>query len=986
MEDLVVLYNGEIVYLSSVSEDTIFNPLNPDLLFFNNGRIRRFKKNGIAYMAIFDKDTNEFDSYRSEINFWNYNVRSASTNSSYTGYEMLGPRFNVLDVIPINVNQNSNVILAHEMIYPGSLDLGTNGIQIETIYRAIPYSVAIPLAKTIDLQTIPSISSYPILHSGTLNVSLTLTNYYNFIINKKLLNPNGLLRDLQNYEISILADIIQVFDFIFKQTVFINLLNTLGLIEPFIKSVDLVNRFNHDYGEIENKYHNLYTDEYFGRIRLGLIEFKYWLIQYSNDYSKVDENELIFEILNIFDSKELSYLSYDIKINILNKILLNNRRVINETVELAILKIIQSIAEEDLSVVSNQNDFNNFLDYLNTVFDIKNNLTLFEILYSNIDDNRTAAFTFGLINTKDNRKVLILLLYKIWKSSKYNPIYADPSYTQPANAFGVFPESYYMELTINSGSSIATTKYYNPITSPAFLCYESSSSGNNNYYLQTNDVNYTLGNLDGNKIKIYRKETTITTTQSTSEHNHFVQNNKELYGTYDLYQPISIIGFKPHLDLIETFKDLITGDNTQNPIPNIPVFLFYYLQDYSDIKKIDFGIMLGIEIALNLTGVGALSNLRYLNYLSKARSVYLGTATASETLLMWEAVSGVNALTQFTAGNLLALSNYTVATTADQDIKDFAEKIRTITGIITLGSLLTHPAMKRKLFDSAADVIAQESKLILEGKVHGLNPDAMNAIRNLYNIDELINLMQLKLNNLPSIANETVSVKFATFTNDEKYQFFSYFYNMQEVGKWIRMDFQYSRVVNGNLQQYTLLDIWKDEIQFLKNYRNFEFIDAFNTIIRDNRLLIHIHEGHAGVSTNLKPWVNGNHNIITIDNVVWRWENIANVQTNFRGYKYGKIERNFTNYGWSVNGSPWYPKSTKTTFWKTFSNDPILQTKRINEEMAYALSNKRFVENQTRGNNIVADIFQAHATDGQKIKIVFEHGTNNIKSIYPIFE
>lgn len=979
MEDLVVLYSGEIVYLSSVSEDSVFNPLNSNLLFFSDGRVRRFKKNGVAYMAIFDSITGKFDSYRSEINFWNYNVRSVSKNNTYTNYELLGQRFNVLDIIPINVNQNSNVILAHEIIYPDSLDFGTTGIQIETIYRRIPYGVAKPLAKTINLNSIPSINSYPILNSGIQNISLTLTGYYNFIINKKYLGSNGLLRDIQDYEISILGDVIQVFDFIFKQTVFINLLNTLGLIEPFTKSVDLVNRFNHQYGEIEDKYHTLYTDEYFARIRLGLIEFKYWLIRYSDDYTKVDENELIFQMLNIFDSTELSYLSYDIKINILNRILHNNIGFINETVELGILKIIQSIADEDLNVASNQNDCNNFLDYLTTIYDVKNNLTLFEVLYSNIDDNRTSAFTLGLINTKDNRKVLILLLYKIWKSSKYNPMYADPSYTQPANSFGVFPESYYMELISNSGSSIATTKYYDPITSPAFICYESSSSGNN-YYIKTQDVDYSLGSLEGKKIKIYRKETTVITTQSTSEHNYFVQNDKELYGTYDLYQPISIIGFKPHLDLIETFKDLITGNNTQNPIPNIPVFLFYYLEDYSAIKKIDFGIMLGVEIALNLTGVGALSDLRYLNYLSKARSVYLGTATASETLLMWEAVSGVNALTQFTSGNLLALSNYTVATTADQDIKDFAEKIRTITGIITLGSLLTHPAMKRKLFDSAADVIAQESKLILEGKVHGLNPDAMNAIRSIYNIDELVNLMQLKLNALPSYANQNILGKFATFTNDEKYQFFAYFYNMQEELNWSRMNLIWYRTVNNVIEEYTWVDVWKNEVQFLKNRRTYEFLNGFHIIRNSNELDTEIFRGHIRpklkkIYQSLPPphtnihyeWIGkGVHHKTAIDNgtaeIIGQIENIGPSGAGYYKAKVRIYDLNFPqNGGWKV-------KKNESTFF------PDLWTKqKLQEELALAWSNKKLKNGLLKGT----------MSDG--VEVLFQTENGIIKSAYPSF-
>ena len=55
---------------------------------------------------------------------------------------------------------------------------------------------------------------------------------------------------------------------------------------------------------------------------------------------------------------------------------------------------------------------------------------------------------------------------------------------------------------------------------------------------------------------------------------------------------------------------------------------------------------------------------------------------------------------------------------------------------------------------------------------------------------------------------------------------------MLEEARWIRMDFQYSRVVNGNLQQYTLIDIWKDEIidsfKFVKG--DIEFLEYVNRL------------------------------------------------------------------------------------------------------------------------------------------------------------
>jgi hypothetical protein len=523
----------------------------------------------------------------------------------------------------------------------------------------------------------------------------------------------------------------------------------------------------------------------------------------------------------------------------------------------------------------------------------------------------------------------ILMLYKIWKSSKYNPKYHDPSYTLPANAFGVYPESYYMELIADSGSPIQKTKYYDSVNSPAVFIYDSpNGSETTDYYMKSVGVDYILEDLKGKKIEIYRKETTIITTQSTREHNQFTSSFSTLYGTYELYQPIALIGFKPDLKLVETFQDPETGVNLNDPTPTIPVFLFYYMVDYSNLKKIDFGVMLAAEIALNLTGVGALSKLRYLGYLSKARAVWAGTATTSEVVLFWEAATGLNAIVQFTAGNLLAISNYVGNTTTDPDIKEFTEKVNVLLGILTLGSLLANPAMKKKLFTAAADVLAQERKLILLGKVHGLDVDTMNAIRGLYDVDALIDLMQLKLNALPSYAGDTILTRFSTFTRDEKYDFFAFFYNMQEEAKWTKMNFQYSRVVNSTTETYTLVDIWKDEIIFLKNYRTYEFLEVYNFFKYDTRcnwLKDHIFKGHI----NPNGTVGGIHSNIAVT------DGYAQIDEVLAMYNGGFYEARVSAIDGAGNV---FPKTANGGINSMFPNSWTKE--KIIEELSYAFNNK----------------------------------------------
>ena len=653
-------------------------------------------------------------------------------------------------------------------------------------------------------------------------------------------------------------------------------------------------------------------------------------------------------------------------------------------------------------------------------FDTKQ--TLFEILYSKIDDDRISRYTIGpleyvvgFLKTTHNRKKFILLLYKIWKSSTYNPKYADPSYTLPANVFGIYPESYYMKLITENGSSSSLTAYYNPETSPALLVYNASSSSSTDQYMRTTGVDYILGDLEGKKIKIHQKQTTYTIENSSKENNFHTNTYTSLYGTYELYQPISIIGFKPDLDLVETFKDPETGVNLNDPFPNIPVFFLYYLQDYSELKKLDFSIVLVAEIALNLTGAGALNDLKYFGYLSKARSVWTGTATASETVLFWKAVEGVNTTVQFTADNLSAINNYSNNTTTDPDVKEFTNKVSVLFDVLTIVSLGTDPIMKRKLINAASDVIEQEAKLITLGKSHGLSPDTMNAIKSICDIEDLINLMQLKLNNLPSYANDNILSQFNTFTQKEKYDFFTYFYNLKEEAKWTEMNFRHSRIVNGQAEFYTWVDVWKNEIQFLKNNRTYEFLESFHAVRNDAKLLTHIHNGdfeiklRRGNSVIGEPKISGSHNLNRMRNrpiteldplapgeLYWvdPPPKLSKPNDILNSYQQGKIQRNMsdlydphTNQKY-VNGSRssiarkngenvYFPKSYSAV--------------RINEEVSYALSQiNKSAPNKIEINSIgqYSFTYYSKATDGHIIEIVYLSNNSSpllgtMQTIYP---
>jgi len=370
------------------------------------------------------------------------------------------------------------------------------------------------------------------------------------------------------------------------------------------------------------------------------------------------------------------------------------------------LKIIESFTFDSVSSVDRNDlldDLVNFHDYItlqggNGPHAVESRFTLFEILYKDIDDDRKSRYTFGIFSSENNRMKFVLFLYKVWYNSKFNPIHLDPSYVQAMNTFGVYAESHYMRLKNVIDSSLKVSQYFNDTTTPPFLIYETVTKYENGAKIVTN-TNYTY-KMVGKSIEVY--ETKITSDKRMDNH----YSPTVLYAIYDFLQPVTVIGLKPDLDLVATLADPVNGTSLGNQqIHTVPAFLLFYMEDYSNLKKIDFGVMLTAEIALNLTGVGALSQLRYIGYLSKMRFLWSAeTVVASDVVLGWKAVSGVVNAFEFTAINALSINNYILHTTNDSDTKKLAEKMNSYLFWATIGSLFLKPYIQSKIIDSAFEL------------------------------------------------------------------------------------------------------------------------------------------------------------------------------------------------------------------------------------------------------------------------------------------
>ena len=959
MKDLVVLYSGEIVYLSSISEDEIFDPANNDLLFFPSGRVRRFKKNGIAYMAIFDESNNSFNSYRAEIDFWNNNKVNKQRNGTNASYESLGRRFNILDIIPQNVRENENVILAHEIIDPDSVN--NQEIKTDMLYRRIPYKVALPLSKHIDLYNVPSLSDYDFVDTQSKSILPSLTIFYNFIKNKKFLLPNGELKSITEDETSILTDVIQVFNWIYKQPGFINYITSLKLNEPFNQVINLSNRYNHDYGSIDSKYHSLYNDEYFARLRLGLIEFKYWLIQYSNDYTKINVNDLIVYIINLFDPVELSYLSYETKINLLNKILKDNFWVIGNwgfnklNEEEAIIKIVRCIAREDSQGNLNYVEIDKFMDFLNKIYYSHYNYspTLYEVLYDKINDS-----TFFNDDGTGNKGLFVKEVYKLWNESKFNPQHSVNSIAQ--NALNNFRYTPYNARWQFDDPTIQFPHQEND-ASPMIINYESEKILA--WYVDNFDFRFYQSKILA-KVKVK-------------------DQGYQAYGFYNIFQPIALKITNSDDTIIRMpAKGITEGANITDFIENcFPVFYLKYIDDLGDKSDTKETIATLADVILTFTGVGNIAKLRHVKDLSLVRKLFMaGELSTIERVALTRALSGLASGAEAIIGvaslvHRFATAGCTIYYNNEQNPPELNDpeyqKYKLCQSIdIWLFALemlsLSGDLLARRAFRRATKKLQQS---IPSGNEYSELRTAVNSL------DEIDDMLIKWLNSIKD-SHRNVYNKLITFTDEEKK--FAFMFDFEkDILSLDRLN-----DIDGNI----LIDEWLEVEYLLTKRKQIDFLIGLKKIKNFDELNVEVFKGKTGKTLleefeHLPPphpnshysWqAKGVHHKEALQSFGTGGKGRIDPSTKVDigppglGYYEAKVELYIPEFngGWKVKNG----KKKSSFFPDHWSKE------RVQEELAFASKNKVF-----KGGNK----YQGIMSDGVKVQFHIDNGI--IKTAFPIF-
>lgn len=659
MRETVILEDGYIVYLDEISETETFDTENTDVLFsIKTGRVRRFKGNqGITnndyYKAIYSSATGKFNGYFPEVEFWE-KERPKENNNEISG---VGERdfryFNLVDWGPNIINhfqtieQNTKVLLiVKDMDWEFNDDGDLTNLEIKIKIKKFNFKNSASQYPTPENF---KVNGNRVLFNGkplefydvdssfdgfeeTEIVSNLQSEFFDYVFearNKEFLNPDGTTSFNYYYDVTLITDIVHLFQqLLFDDSEHLTYLNNNDLFTPFQHHFDLVKASLSATNPIitEQEYYSTFTREYFSLLRLRLIEYKEWVdsvafkpdFLFTNIFSLPSKIDFVVRIVSLFSHLELSKLSYQTKIQLLEDMIKNNYWLkgnwnpffsgLNLTEEEVVVKIIQSISSEDDNGNLNHSEINDFLDMLSKppsfITDTKK--SYYQILYDKVNDN-----TFFGDDGKGNKGQFVKSIYLLWLNSKYNPNNTDlPSATLVPHSYTAYNASWEFE-----DETLVGPPTFDETASPELINYESEK-----VLLWYND-NFNFP-FKGDKIVAMHEEYKDFDELLLDSFWSLVIPFKPIsatkyvpFGFYDIFTPISIartgnletiIGI-PVAENVDTPCALSAEDENKN---QIPIFYLKYVDDLGDYS--DFKETVGVVVDVALTfigGIGIYKNL-----------------------------------------------------------------------------------------------------------------------------------------------------------------------------------------------------------------------------------------------------------------------------------------------------------------------------------------------------------------------------------------
>jgi len=459
----------------------------------------------------------------------------------------------------------------------------------------------------------------------------------------------------------------------------------------------------------------------------------------------------------------------------------------------------QRIVVRLMNSFDSEQDADPILDYFLELGNGKT--TNFEDLYYKLDDARLERYTIinWFVDRQTNRKFFIYVLHKIWKKSKYEYTFVPTggiTNDLGNNAFGFFL------LTGSNGGDQYMPKYdaEGNITSGAetFLEFHTIAPDGTNSYTTTQvstSIGYEAGKpLEKHIVTINKYNETTYIRNISRRHGDPIHKvkKKEKFGEYHLYQPLSLLGYQPNLNL---------------KVPNvdaIPAFLLYYSDEFDEIYDVDAAISFGIDVVVEIGlffvfgGAGAIRHLKHIRQLTKFKhlkivgsgqsaTLQLVGVTANETMIAWKVLSGTTEVVSVTASVFMSFYTYKAAIEDDPAKNEVYQNIANVFMYMAIGTAVGSALSRVKATKVANDILENTPPSV----INDFPDDVIDVLKSLKGrkLKAILNFGN-KLENLGTSSTNLLGKFFASLDDlpELKDLFYRDFEKINDINIWNKLN------------------------------------------------------------------------------------------------------------------------------------------------------------------------------------------------------
>ncbi|MBS7253509.1 hypothetical protein [Flavobacterium branchiicola] len=472
---------------------------------------------------------------------------------------------------------------------------------------------------------------------------------------------------------------------------------------------------------------------------LGLVSFYDEFYKIPQTLAKAPEFEKYKFILTLLPVNALSLIPFEVTKSIIESFI--KKKYLAEYQKRFLVRLIVSIP---FSLADS------FLDYL---AECNNGMdTNYQAIYYILGDARTKRY-IPFVDEVLTRRQYVFAIHQLWTASKYN-FYHIPNGIIPIVG-NINPNAYFIqnshEFELNN-ALVFNTGYY----------FTEEGITKQGFEYSANFIHDKIRIFKTEKTEFYKNKYIDDGLGAPAVKSLPLIKLPEEIGNFHMYHPISLIGIQPDLEVVLPEASYY------------PAFIFQYVEEFEDLKEFDAAVSLGIAITIELAlayFTGALSSLKYLNYLKNASRIYqalTNSALAGEQILIWTALEGATNALAISGSILYSYNNYLIQLSNDPSEIEKLEKLNIILFWLIIAQATASVTFRYKAINAADQFL----NTFPSGVIH---PDVENLLVTL-RTQKATNILGIRQKLIDLGFEENIIVtKFDDFAADVKIAFWDDF-------------------------------------------------------------------------------------------------------------------------------------------------------------------------------------------------------------------